>query len=207
MGVTGRWFEFPAMPHTSSVDHTVAELRPAPTRTRHARSARRAGVGTRRQRQWRLHTGRWESPYSGVYRVGGRPQLAERAARRLSGRERRRPRIARPRLLWDLPGAHRNQVELITDRWGARAARSDWSCTSRSCSRTATRKPSTAYRPRRSSERSSTCARSSRRHGRHRDRPGSQPRRARSTTRAARRRPRRRLATTRSLRSGEVPPW
>jgi hypothetical protein len=72
---------------------------------------------TRRQRQWRLATGRWESPYTGVYRIGGLPHSwrSDLLAACLAG-----PAVASHRsaaALWDLPGARNDLVEIITKRW------------------------------------------------------------------------------------------
>jgi hypothetical protein len=72
---------------------------------------------TRRQRQWRLATGRWESPYTGVYRIGGLPHSwrSDLLAACLAG-----PAVASHRsaaALWDLPAARRDLVEIITPRW------------------------------------------------------------------------------------------
>ena len=75
---------------------------------------------TRRQRQWRLATGRWESPYTGVYRIGGLPHSwrSDLLAACLAG-----PAVASHRsaaALWDLPGARATIiVEIITAALGA----------------------------------------------------------------------------------------
>src|SRR4051794_20795381 len=72
---------------------------------------------TRRQRQWRLRTGRWESPYTGVYRIAGIPPSwrSELLAACLAGDGVASHRSAAA--VWDLPGAHHNRVEIITERW------------------------------------------------------------------------------------------
>ena len=76
------------------------------------------GLGiTRRQRQWRLRTGRWESPYTGIYRIAGLPASwrSDLLAACLAG-----PAVSSHRsaaALWDLPGARRDRVEIITPRW------------------------------------------------------------------------------------------
>lgn len=72
---------------------------------------------TRRQRQWRLRTGRWESPYTGVYRIAGIPPSwrCELLAACLAGGGVASHRSAAA--LWDLPGAHHTRVELIAARW------------------------------------------------------------------------------------------
>ena len=81
---------------------------------------------TRRQRQWRLATGRWESPYTGVYRIGGLPHSwrSDLLAACLAG-----PAVASHRsaaALWDLPGLRRDHVERSRAAWrSARNMRAD----------------------------------------------------------------------------------
>jgi very-short-patch-repair endonuclease len=72
---------------------------------------------TRRQRQWRLRSGRWESPYTGVYRIAGVPPSwrCNLLAACLAGEGVASHRSAAA--LWDLPGAHHDRVEIITKRW------------------------------------------------------------------------------------------
>jgi hypothetical protein len=72
---------------------------------------------TRRQRQWRLDVGRWETPYTGVYRVGGLPPSwrSDVLAACLAGDATASHRSAAA--LWGLPGGRRDLVEIITDRW------------------------------------------------------------------------------------------
>jgi hypothetical protein len=72
---------------------------------------------TRRQRQWRRRTGRWESPYTGVYRIAGIPPSwrSELLAACLAGEGVASHRSAAA--VWELPGAHHNRVEIITQRW------------------------------------------------------------------------------------------
>ena len=72
---------------------------------------------TRRQRQWRLSSGRWESPYTGVYRIAGIPPSwrSDLLAACLVGDGVASHRSAAA--VWELPGAHRNCVEIITKRW------------------------------------------------------------------------------------------
>jgi hypothetical protein len=72
---------------------------------------------TRRQRQWRLRAGRWESPYTGVYRIAGIPPSwrSELLAACLAGEGVASHRSAAA--VWDLPGAHHDRVEIITERW------------------------------------------------------------------------------------------
>jgi hypothetical protein len=72
---------------------------------------------TRRQRQWRLRSGRWESPYTGVYRIAGIPPSwrSELLAACLAGEGVASHRS--PAAVWDLPGAHHDRVEIITERW------------------------------------------------------------------------------------------
>jgi hypothetical protein len=72
---------------------------------------------TRRQRQWRLNAGRWASPYTGVYRIEGLPQSwrSDLLAACLAGDAVASHRSAAA--LWDLPGARRDLVEIITPRW------------------------------------------------------------------------------------------
>lgn len=72
---------------------------------------------TRRQRQWRLRTGRWVSPYTGVYRIAGLPPSwrSDLLAACLAGGGVASHRSAAA--LWELPGAHHDRVEIITARW------------------------------------------------------------------------------------------
>jgi hypothetical protein len=72
---------------------------------------------TRRQRQVRLRAGRWESPYSGIYRIGGLPASwkSDLLAACLAGDGAASHRSAAA--LRDLPGARRDRVEIITERW------------------------------------------------------------------------------------------
>jgi hypothetical protein len=72
---------------------------------------------TRRQRQWRLRSGRWESPYTGVYRIAGIPPSwrSELLAACLAGDGVASHRSAAA--VWDLPGARHDRVEIITKRW------------------------------------------------------------------------------------------
>ncbi len=72
---------------------------------------------TRRQRQWRLRTGRWESPYTGVYRIAGIPPSwrSDLLAACLAGEGVASHRSAAA--VWELPGAHLDRVEIITERW------------------------------------------------------------------------------------------
>jgi hypothetical protein len=72
---------------------------------------------TRRQRQWRVRTGRWESPYNGVFLIGGVPRSWKTSllAACLAGDAVASHRSAAA--LWDLPGARRDVVEIITERW------------------------------------------------------------------------------------------
>jgi hypothetical protein len=72
---------------------------------------------TRRQRQVRLRTGRWESPYVGIYRIGGLPPSwqSDLLAACLAGDGSASHRSGAA--LRDLPGGRRDQVEIITERW------------------------------------------------------------------------------------------
>jgi hypothetical protein len=72
---------------------------------------------TRRQRQWRMSTGRWESPYTGIYRIGGLPNSwrSDVLAACMAGDAVASHRSAVA--LWGLPGARRDLVEIITPRW------------------------------------------------------------------------------------------
>jgi hypothetical protein len=76
----------------------------------------RLGI-TRRQRQWRLRTGRWDSPYTGVYRIAGLPPSwrSDLLAACLAGDGVASHRSAAA--VWDLPGARHDRVEIITKRW------------------------------------------------------------------------------------------
>jgi hypothetical protein len=72
---------------------------------------------TRKQRQWRVHLGRWELPYSGIYRIAGLPRSwkSDLLAACLAGDAVASHRSAAA--LWELPGASRDRVEIITERW------------------------------------------------------------------------------------------
>ena len=72
---------------------------------------------TRKQRQWRVHVGRWELPYSGIYRIAGLPRSwkSDLLAACLAGDAVASHRSAAA--LWTLPGASRDHVEIITERW------------------------------------------------------------------------------------------
>jgi hypothetical protein len=72
---------------------------------------------TRKQRQWRVHLGRWELPYPGIYRIAGLPRSwkSDLLAACLAGNAVASHRSAA--VLWALPGASRDRVEIITERW------------------------------------------------------------------------------------------
>jgi hypothetical protein len=72
---------------------------------------------TRRQRQWRVHIGRWELPYPGIYRMAGLPTSwkSDLLAACLAGDAVASHGSAAA--LWDLPGARHDRVEIITERW------------------------------------------------------------------------------------------
>jgi hypothetical protein len=72
---------------------------------------------TRKQRQWRVHIRRWELPYPGIYRIAGVPESwkTDLLAACLAGEAVASHRSAAA--LWDLPGARRDRVEIITKRW------------------------------------------------------------------------------------------
>jgi hypothetical protein len=72
---------------------------------------------TRKQRQWRVHLGRWELPYPGIYRIAGLPRSwkSDLLAACLAGDAVASHRSAAA--LWALPGASRDRVEIITERW------------------------------------------------------------------------------------------
>jgi len=99
-----------------STDQAVADI----ARRQHGlvtlEQLRRLNV-TRRQRQGRLSSGRWISPYTGIYRIAGLPPSwkSDLLAACLAG-----DAVASHRssaALWDLPGARRDRVEIITERW------------------------------------------------------------------------------------------
>jgi very-short-patch-repair endonuclease len=104
------------MVHAASTDRAVADI--ASRQHGLVTLDQLAELGfTRRQRQWRLRTGRWDSPYTGVYGISGRPQSwrSDLLAACLAG-----DGVAShcsAAALWDLPGGRRDRVELITERW------------------------------------------------------------------------------------------
>jgi hypothetical protein len=72
---------------------------------------------TRKQRQWRVRIGRWELPYPGIYRIAGLPRSwkGDLLAACLAGDAVASHGSAAA--LWELPGARRDRIEIITDRW------------------------------------------------------------------------------------------
>jgi hypothetical protein len=72
---------------------------------------------TRRQRQVRLRTRRWESPYTGIYQISGLPPSwkSNLLAACLAGDGAASHRSAAA--LREFPGARRDRVEIITERW------------------------------------------------------------------------------------------